>query len=371
MIISLIFIICLFSSQSNSKQTSLDYETIVKYNNKLFSQKNQIIGISYNSKTRFISDTFEKKILVHLSIENQDEFEFIDSFYVLYFKTQKDKILYKNRDSANFVLDENFKSDFNLKKWQIPSYLKQSSYIHYIPNSNNKSYLDSNFKKVKSSFLNGVLVFEHVKNGTSLHRKTYVNTKKQIFRVEYFDYDMDNLQEFWSIDFIIYPKTTLYEIAKNKSYGPFRDISKHIKYQYIPNLYNSDTLQINVFQHLNNELIKIDTSITKYYIFDFWYISCSPCHLFRKDLEALHNIIDPNKIKIFSINVFDKKNDILNFNQYKKYEIPEIIRDHKFKVFDYKSHPTVLILDNQLKIIKKFVGYDNNYINQINEIINN
>lgn len=185
-----------------------------------------------------------------------------------------------------------------------------------------------------------------------------MDSNLHIFKIEFSYLDKGNLLEKLTVCLKIYPNTTLNAIGDSLNFGPYKNKEPQKKWKFmdtIPLIYNNTKLQIPL---VNDTIIEIDTSKIKYFIIDFWYLGCKPCHLLRPKLETIYENIDTNQVRFFGFDNVDSKQDIYNFTKLKGLKIPEIdLNKFNFHQFSINSNPTVLILDTNFKIVKEIIGY--------------
>jgi len=329
----------------------------IKRNNELvYSKENQIIKLTYISKTRFISKEIILNKLINLgSLEkNYQDFSFLDSFSRFYYRADSVNFYFKHRDSTNYLFSK-FQKPFNLIKWVYPNDL---FFLKFVPHIYNSEFFSKNLiAKTKIKKENDTyIITEKLKNSKKI-RKVYTDNKLIINKIEYLDYDNENLNEKLTIKLSRYENTNLNNIGDSLKYGPFGSKTKYKKKETIKTKfeYNNGNL---VLKLITNDSIVIDTNINKYYIVDFWFISCKPCHLFRPYLESLKNKINNNKAIVLGFDKDDNKDDLIKFIKIKKLKIPELNQtDLTLSNFDVQIFPTILILDNQFNIVRKIEGY--------------
>lgn len=364
MIKNISFFVLLFCSIYCISQKKESLETkIKKVNSSCFTEKKQVILIRYTTKTRYKTELDTRKILLDFGshYNGYQNLHFIDSFSYLFYKTDKFYYYYKHPDSSNYKrrpLD--FKLDIH--KVIIPNDLL---FLKYLPISNlgffpNHKY--SSTKIIYQSIFNDTIIVEQRSKSSKEVRKLFLDKNLCIFKVEFEDYNLDNLQEKWKVELKIFKNTELNIIADSLNFGPYRkrEPIKKKQFEYKPIKVENSIISIPL---VNDNILNIDTSKVKFFIVDLWYLSCKPCHLGRPYLEKLYTTLDTSKAAMLGFDPYDKKGDVLSFTSLKFYKIPEINSSlFDLEQFHTNMHPTVLILDKDFKIIKRYVGLSNSTI---------
>ena len=103
---------------------------------------------------------------------------------------------------------------------------------------------------------------------------------------------------------------------------------------------------------INNE----DLKKNNYTLINFWASWCGPCRLEHKYLILLSK---NQHLKILGVNFKDKKNSALEFLHELGNPYYNIAKDNQGKAsiaFGIYGIPESILIDNDLKVIKKFVG---------------
>jgi thiol-disulfide isomerase/thioredoxin len=358
LLLSLSFYSTLGYSQSKS---SLLIKKLELTNNNIFSKENQVIKLTYQSKTRFITKeiVINKLINIGSKINNYQDFSFLDSFSRFYYKADSTKLYYKHSDSANYLFTK-FQKPFSIVQWLYPNDL---FFFKYIPHVYNTDFFSKdNYSKPKIKKGNNYYIFTQKVKKTEKIRVIYTDSNLIINKIEYIDNDLSNLNEKQSIILSTYVNTDLLSVGSAIKYGPFSARNKNLKKEIIGKEFDYKNNRI-ILKLLNSDSIEKDTIINKYYIVYFWFIGCKPCHLIRPVLENLNKKINNQKATFLAFNKTDNKDDLLNFIKIKKLKIMELNQNYQPLLnFDIKIFPTILILDNQFKIIKKIEGYSSENI---------
>ncbi len=119
---------------------------------------------------------------------------------------------------------------------------------------------------------------------------------------------------------------------------------------------------------VNQKIISTkDLSKNNYTLINFWASWCAPCRMEHKYLVKLN---ENKNIKIFGINHKDKKENAIKFlrDLGNPYDYLAKNKDGKISIkFGVYGIPESILINNNLEIIKKFIGPIN--ANDYNEII--
>ncbi len=347
--------LCLLMVCVSAMSQNIDMDELKTINDAYYKSHKQVIKIDFCTKTRHVTDSMVFKKLVYLGQADSDYkgFAYVDSFSNLHFKIENYKAYYRHRDSLNYILWDNYTESLNWFLWDMPGEL---FFMKFLPVAANSAIYDKGFVTVmthQSKSLDTIRIIQKLKK-SKLQRTLFLDSFYRIFRVEYHQGEVEDLTERWSVNFKVYQDMDLASVGDSLNYGPYRAKKVYIK----PKIKPLDLSMRNQISLLNGTKIWNDTLRDFYYIIDFWYLGCKPCHLMRPHLEKLFTSIDTSKAKMFGYDPYDKVSDINKFIQLRSYLIPEIDKQlYSLEAFGIHTFPTVLILDKNFKIVKTFVGY--------------
>jgi cytochrome c biogenesis protein CcmG/thiol:disulfide interchange protein DsbE len=150
-------------------------------------------------------------------------------------------------------------------------------------------------------------------------------------------------------------------LTKNNNYNTKNLVGNEISEFQLISLNNNETF----FE--NNDLIN-----SQFTLINFFASWCSPCRLEHKYLIKLKE--ENKKIKIVGINFKDKKNNALSFLKELGNPYEFIAKDSDGSVsvlFGVYGIPESILINNEQKIIKKFIGPINqSHYRELVQIIN-
>ena len=120
-------------------------------------------------------------------------------------------------------------------------------------------------------------------------------------------------------------------------------------------------------KYLTNKNLKKNN----YTLINFWASWCAPC---RVEHPFLMQLSKETNLKILGVNFKDKRNNALNFLDNLGNPYHYLAKDDQGKKsvgFGIYGIPETILIDNELKILKKYVGPINNKdVKEINQIVN-
>ncbi len=148
-------------------------------------------------------------------------------------------------------------------------------------------------------------------------------------------------------------------LFENKNYVP-KKINNKIENILIKDFYSDNELELKKL--FDNE---------KFIIINIWSSWCIPC---REEHKYLVNLSKVKNLKIIGLNYKDKKNNAENFLKQLGNPFDLILKDMdgtKSIFLGAYGVPETFLIDNELNILKKYIGPINiKDVNEINKLIN-
>ena len=148
-------------------------------------------------------------------------------------------------------------------------------------------------------------------------------------------------------------------LFENKNYVP-KNINNKIENISIKEFYSDNKLELKKL--FDNE---------KFIIINIWSSRCVPC---REEHKYLVNLSEVKNLKIVGLNYKDKQNNAVKFLNQLGNPYDLILKDidgTKSIFLGAYGVPETFLIDNELNILKKYIGPINiNDVNEINKLIN-
>ncbi len=148
-------------------------------------------------------------------------------------------------------------------------------------------------------------------------------------------------------------------LFENKNYVP-KNINNKIENISIKEFYSDNKLELKKL--FDNE---------KFIIINIWSSWCVPC---REEHKYLVNLSEVKNLKIVGLNYKDKQNNAVKFLNQLGNPYDLILKDidgTKSIFLGAYGVPETFLIDNELNILKKYIGPINiNDVNEINKLIN-
>lgn len=336
--------------------------SIISINNNIYNNENNCTKIKYTYKNKYENSELEMYKLIHIS--NKKSITIIDSISTARYLYENNQFKYKLKDSNNYIP---FKESNKKSNWEEWKYYGSLYYLNYLPVQNNMNIWGKKIKRKKLVVYNGGFLYSYFDKKNKVKSIFYFDENIRLKKIKYLYLSDYNIVDFISIEFESY-NANIDSVAKKLEYGQYNKNKN-------PNLISKlkkvklDSIYKNTFPLVDGTKVNSDTNKIEFYVLDFWFISCVPCHLFRNELEKIYTNNYTN-IQFYGYNTRDNKESILNFNKKKLYKIPEIDAfSGKFKQYKISSFPTILIFDKNFNLIKTIEGYSKHNLNILKKII--
>jgi peroxiredoxin len=213
--------------------------------------------------------------------------------------------------------------------------------------------LVSNLYFYSFSNLNNMIIGSHEK-GLKKYYSNYVRTKDTI------SFSLKGSQEkqvYTKID-----NTYIFQLCNTDSFshldldkGTIRAISETEARVLIKQPKKSSILKSNF---TSPTALNQKVNAAQYYLIDYFFVGCEPCHEEIPKLKSLYGLLDTNKIKLLGLSPFDNERRLSYFKE--KYAIPYSIMDQEhskeFAGYSKKisSYPTMQLLNSRFELVKEF-----------------
>ena len=134
-------------------------------------------------------------------------------------------------------------------------------------------------------------------------------------------------------------------------------------------------MELNKIPTLSSGEVFLSNEKSKFILIDFWYLSCAPCLNALPELKKLNDkYVNTDFLKVIGVNPFDNKANqkVKEYLKLKGFSWTNYYVDTSFpKKIGINGYPTTLLLNDSLKVVSSFVGFNDQMYSQIDSIITN
>lgn len=336
-------------------QTKKDvYKNLINSNISLYDIKDSTIFIVFRLYDSFRGDTVTiKQCILTNSIKPNNHDIFIATHFHFYHLNQN-ILTHQSLKTNNFDDPDTLQGiNFNKANPHNLFYLMQKILKKEKGDFDKKKFGKYTVTKTNDTF---ILHQEYKKGKRS--RKIYFKKDYKIFRVEVFNYNEEEPDAYLRIDFNYYAHNCFDSLNKIHLLGHYTPYVKTEPLPVINDTITKTSKFIYTFGTADSILV-IDTN--KYYIFDYWYLSCSPCLQMMPFMNFLHEKTDTGKLVIIGVNPYNTKESILKYLEKRNYHFLQLDKEKNVPMHSIQSFPTLIILDGHLNVVQTFIGYQKNY----------
>lgn len=346
-----LFILLILKINLSYNQTNKEiYKNLISHNKSIYDIKDSTILFKHELRNSFKNDTtyytncyyFKSLNLKYHSMIFSDKY-FINKLYGNEKLTQSLK--YYKLDTIK-----------NIEKLNLDKETPHSDLYFFIflikkkrGEFSSKVYGEYEIEKIRDTF---ILNQKYKKEKRT--RKLYFKQDYKIFKVEEFNYNEDEPDSYSCSEFQYYSHNCFDSLNKVHKLGFYTPITPKKEIKIIKDTIKSNSKIIYTFGNIDS-ILKIDSN--KFYLFDYWYLSCSPCLQMMPFMNELHNKIDTNKLVIIGVNPYDKKINILNYLNKRNYHTIQLDKSKNIPFHIINEFPTLILMDGKFNHIKTFKGY--------------
>jgi hypothetical protein len=343
----------LFFNYSMVAQTDkVIYKNLISNNLSFYDIKDSTVFIDYSLFNRFKNETYKSKdVFLFKSLDKNNHQITFSSIYWLYYL---DKNTYSYQNTKRHFIEEkklfeevNFDKNINNSTFhplvEILSKNKgdfsSRTYGKYtITKSNDTFVLNQNYKKLNRT------------------RNIYFRQDYKIFKLEEFNHNENDPDAYLRIEYHYFKNNCFDSLNKALQLGLYTPMPEKKLITPVKDTISKISKVIHTFGYNDADtLLVIDTN--KYYLFDYWYLSCRPCLDMMPFMNKLHEKIDKNKLIIIGANPSDKKENILNYLNKRNYHFLQLDKTKNAPFHFIDLYPTLILMDGNFNEIKRFIGY--------------
>lgn len=347
----LLFTILMISKKVYCQNERLIYKNLIKNNYSIYDIKDSTVFINYLYLNRFKDDTLKDKFCYFLKSNTIKCHRYTISTIYFIHEIEQQKHVHSSLKWSNKD------SPITLEKYNLDKKRPTSIFFPFdnIPKRKNGKFNRSKYGDYKILLKNDTMILTQFYNKGVGYRNLYFKNDYKIFRIEEINNDSSAPDAYFSMNIFYYKKNCFDSINKSQEMGHYTPLNSYNK--------STNNLKlISISDSIKHLKLIPDTTITiekhKYYLLDYWYISCAPCLKLIPALHNISNLIDTNKIYILGINESDKTQQIEKFIKSKNISIPQINSSNSTLPFKITSFPTLILVDHNFKEIKRFVGFE-------------
>jgi thiol-disulfide isomerase/thioredoxin len=332
------------------------YKNLIANNISFYDIKDSTVFIDLFLYNRFRNDTFTSKDVFYFKSKdkNNHQITFSSIYWLNYLNKNTYSYENKNRifEEEKKVLDE---VDFDKNLHNSTFYPLGEILSKNKGDFNKKTYGKYTISRVKDTF---TLTQKYKKLNRT--RKLYFKDDYKIFRLEEFNHNENDPDAYLRIDFHYFQNNCFDSLNKALQLGLYTPIPEKKLITPVKDTISKTSKVIHTFGYNDADtLLVIDTN--KYYLFDYWYLSCRPCLDMMPFMKKLHEKIDGNKLVIIGANPSDKKENILNYLNKRDYHFLQLDKTKNMPFHNINSHPTLILMDGNFNEVKRFKGYAKGY----------
>ncbi len=347
-----VFIISLFSlvvSIEASGQSTIGlYKKIKKSNMSFKDYKDSTLLIKQKVFNRFTQETSERI----------DCFYFEDKINYLFSRVQENIYHYDyNVDTVSITYPNgDIFGKRALKPYNYDDHDAQNWFysLKQVPTRNKGDFSTLKYGRPRISHsANDTMFICQYDRDLNQDRRLYFNsTDFRIYKVQYINDDLDRPDALVEFEFHYFKGNCYDSLMKVHSLG-----------KYYNNTYLEKPVDdTKALMKINDSLFLLKDSVitgfsNKYILFDYWYLSCSPCIQMMPFVNKLHVEIDTSKVLIIGVNTIDDEDDIIRYKTEREYLLNEMDMKKMMSLHNLNEHPQLILVDKNLKDVKVFKGY--------------
>ncbi|MDP2175661.1 MAG: hypothetical protein Q8K70_07080 [Bacteroidota bacterium] len=328
------------------------YKNLIANNLSFYDIKDSTVFIDFFSFNRFKNDTYTFKEVFLLKSNNINNHQIVFSTIYWLHYLDGNKYSYENKKRI-FEEEKKIFKEVNFDK-KIP---RSSFYsLGSIPRKNKGDFSKKTYGKHTVLRVNDTFILTQKYKKLNRTRKLYFKDDYKIFKLEEFNHNENDPDAYLRIEYHYLKNNCFDSLNKTLQLGLYTPIPEKKNINPVKDTISKTSKVIHTFGFNDADtLLVIDTN--KYYLFDYWYLSCRPCLEMMPFMKKLHEKIDSNKLIIIGANKSDKKENILNYLYKRDYHFLQLDKIKNAPFHFIEEFPTLILMDGNFNEIKRFIGY--------------
>lgn len=332
------------------------YKNLIANNLSFYDIKDSTVFIDFFLYNRFKNNTHTFKEVYLLKSNNINNHQIVFSTIYWLHYLDSNKYSYENKNRI-FEEEKKIFNEVNFDK-KIPSSSFYS--IGSIPRNNKGDFNKKTYGKYTISRVRDTFTLTQKYKKLNQTRKLYFKDDYKIFKIEEFNHNENDPDAYSRIEYHYFKNNCFDSLNKALQLGLYTPIQEKKIITPVKDTIRKTSKVIHTFGFNNvDTLLVIDTN--KYYLFDYWYLSCRPCLDMLSFMKKLHEKIDGNKLVIIGANKADKKENILNYLNKRDYHFLQLDKTKNAPFHFIEEFPTLILMDGNFNEIKRFKGYAKGY----------
>lgn len=285
-------------------------------------------------------------------------FQFIDkpNYEFNWFRQNKHRYWFSNDSVALINAEERLYKKVSLKPYDYDDHDAQSWYYSFkqIPTVSKGDFVKSRFGKPNLFVTSDKqpYILQKDKKFDQFRRLYFDTSSYRVIKAQYFNDDYERPDAFVEFEFQYFKYDVADSLMREYGLGKYYNTTPNTTISIKgPNLID---FKDSVFFLQQNVPVKLSK---EYILFDYWYLSCSPCLQMMPFLNKLHEEIDTSKVIIIGVNTIDDTDDIIRYKTKRDYFLNEMDMTKMLSLHNLNEHPQLILVDEDLNDIKIFKGY--------------
>ena len=324
------------------------YKDLIYHNQSLYDIKDSTVFTQYILYDRLTNDSSFGSYNYLLKSNHKDYHSYVISSNFWIYKLDETTMItetakWSNKDSpvilAEYDLD---------KKYPHPIFYG----FRQIPKKNKGDFKSGIYGSYNVISRNDTFILTQKYRKENRERKIYFKKDYKIFKLEEFNFSTEESDAYWCVKFHYFNQNCFDSINSRHKLGFYTPSTKR---EQAPVVKDTVTKSSKFLHVLGDSTIQVNRQ--KFYLFDYWYLSCGPCIQMMPFMQQLHQNIDTSKIVIIGVNAYDKRDAILSYLHKRNYHFMQLDRLKNIPLHHLDEHPTLILVDGNFNEVWRYKGY--------------